>query len=261
MANPKEKNQKISVSSLKQFKQNHKKITALTAYDFPTAKILDEAGLDIILVGDSLGNVILGYENTLPVTMADMLHHLKAVRRAVKKSLLVVDLPLLGTRDQRPGTRVKNILKLIDAGAEAVKIEGLEHLDLIKECIKAGIPVMGHIGFTPQDIEKLGGAKMQGKTKEAAEKLIKDAKQLEAAGVFAIVIELVPEDVATQITAAVEIPTIGIGAGRHTDGQVLVLHDILGLTQGKTPKFVKQYANLGDLTKQAVQSYIRDVTA
>ena len=240
MANLKEKNQKIS---------------ALTAYDYPFAKILDEAGIDIILVGDSLGNVILGYDNTLPVNMEEMLHHLKAVRKAVKRALLVVDVPLKGTR----GNSFKNVKQFTSKGADAVKIEGTKHLNLIKKCVKSGIKVMGHIGFTPQDIKKMGGAKMQGKTAAQAAKLIKEAKLLEKAGVFAIVIELVVPEVAKQITNAVKIPTIGIGAGPHVNGQILVLHDMLGLTQGKTPSFVKQFTNLSKLTKKAVKQYIQTI--
>jgi 3-methyl-2-oxobutanoate hydroxymethyltransferase len=199
----------------------------------------------------------LGYENTLPVTMGEMLHHVKAVRRAVKRALLVADFPLrgFGGTDQR----LQNAKRLMAAGAEAVKIEGTKHLVLIRQCIRAGIPVMGHIGFTPQDIKKFGRPRVVGKTPAEEKMLMQQAKLLEKVGVFAIVLECVPPAVARKITAAVKIPTIGCGAGPYTDGQILVLYDILGLTQGQRPGFAKQYANLSELTRAAVKKYIQEV--
>ncbi|MFA4857954.1 MAG: 3-methyl-2-oxobutanoate hydroxymethyltransferase [Candidatus Margulisiibacteriota bacterium] len=255
MANFKEKNRKVTVSLLKKLKQRRQKISALTAYDYPFAKILDSAGIDVILVGDSLGNVVLGYENTLPVTMEEILHHLKAVRRGVKRALLVADFPLQGFARQP----FKNAKRLMAAGAEAIKIEGVRHLALIRQCLKAGIPVMGHIGFTPQDIKKFGRPRIVGKTPAEEKVLLQQAILLKKTGVFALVLECVPPAVAKKITAAVKIPTIGCGAGPYTDGQILVLYDILGLTQGKSPCFAKQYVNLSELTKAAVKKYIRGI--
>ncbi|MDI6731600.1 MAG: 3-methyl-2-oxobutanoate hydroxymethyltransferase [Candidatus Margulisbacteria bacterium] len=246
--------EKITVPDIAELKNNGRKIVMLTAYDYPFAKIIDDAGVDIILVGDSLGNVVLGYENTLPVSMAEMLHHFKAVKRGVNRALLVADFPLSGFRDG-----FANVKKLVKAGAEAVKIEGIRHLPLIKQCIKAGIPVMGHIGFTPQDIQKFGGARMQGKTPAEVKCLIKEAKLLEKTGVFALVVELTSPEATRQVTEAVSIPTISCGAGPYANGQVLVLYDLIGLTQGKIPSFAKQLINLSTLTKGAVQQYVQEV--
>ncbi len=241
-------------------KQNKQKITMLTAYDYPTAKILDENGVDGILVGDSLGMVVLGYEDTTQVTMEDMIHHIKAVNRGMKQALLVADMPFLS---YHMGTiqSVKNAGKLIQEGhAQAVKLEGgQEILEDIKAIIKAGIPVMGNLGLTPQSIHQLGGYIMQGKTEEQVNKMLEDALALESAGVFSIVLEYVPAEVAAFISSKLSIPTIGIGAGVGCDGQILVTHDILGLYQGSTPKFVKRYAEIGIEMEHAVQQYIQEV--
>jgi 3-methyl-2-oxobutanoate hydroxymethyltransferase len=240
------------LARLRAYKKKGKKIAMLTAYDYPFAKILDEVGIDVILVGDSLGNVVLGYENTLPVTMEEMLHHLKAVRRGVRHAFLVADFPLLGFRDA-----FNNAKKLVAAGADAIKIEGIRHSALLKKCVQAGIPVMGHIGFTPQSVGSFAKVSVQGKSPEEMRRLIKEARFLEAAGAFALVIELTDPQAARKITRAIKIPTIGCGSGPATDGQVLVLYDILGLTQGKVPSFARQLVNFAALTKNAVKQYIR----
>ena len=227
----------------------------LTAYDYPFAKILDEAGVDIILVGDSLGNVALGYKNTLPVTMDEMIIHTKAVARGVKNALLVADLPF-GSYQENDEQAVANAIKLVKAGAEAVKLEGAGYLAAIKKIIKAGLPVMGHLGFTPQAVNLLG-YRTQGKSKKEQVRIIQDAKKLEAAGCFAIVLELMPEELAAKITKAVKIPTIGIGAGDRTDGQVLVTNDLLGLYENP-PSFVKPKANLREISLKAIREFIKN---
>lgn len=250
---------KITVKQLQRHKSQGINITALTAYDFPTANILDEAGMDIILVGDSVGNVVLGYPNTLPVTFEELLHHLKAVKKGVKSALLVADMPRL-SYDKSLQQGFKNAKRFIDqGGADAVKIEGDQHIHLIKRIVKAGIPVMGHIGFTPQRVKELGGYKIQGKTPAQAKGIIDSAKRLEKAGVFSIVLEMVPASLGKMVSKAVAIPVIGIGAGLDCDGQILVLHDMLGLTKGKTPRFVKKYADLHSEISQAVKKYIHAV--
>ncbi|MFH0887406.1 MAG: 3-methyl-2-oxobutanoate hydroxymethyltransferase [bacterium] len=255
--NPKKTN-KITILDLIDKKKAKGKITMLTAYDHPMAKILDEVGVDIILIGDSLGNVILGYENTLPVTMDEMMHHTKAVSRAVKNSLIVSDMPFSAFQ-AGPGLAYWNASKLIsEGGANAVKIEGVENIKVIKDIIAAGIPVMGHLGFTPQSINRLGGAKVQGRDKKSADKLISDAKLLQKAGVFALVLELVPAQVAKKIQKALKIPVISCGAGKYCDGQVLVINDLIGLSDKKY-KFVKQYVNLSAEIKRAVANFIMDV--
>jgi len=231
------------------------KITCLTAYDAPTAKLLDEAGIDIILVGDSVGNVLLGYENTLPVTVEDMLHHIKAVKRGTKNALITGDMPL-SAFSQGQDAAYRNALKFLDAGADAVKIEGTEHIGLIKKLTSSGVRVMGHIGFTPQ-LE--GKPSVHGKTVEDAEKILHSAVELEAAGVFAIVLELVEKNTAKAVSASVSVPTIGIGSGPYCGGQVVVTQDMVGLYQGKVPGFVKQYADLGSQFKKAVKDYISEV--
>ena len=235
------------------------KIAVLTAYDYPTAKLLDGAGVDIILVGDSLGNVILGHKDTLPVTMDDMLRHTKAAARGVSDALLVADMPFMSyqvcVRDA-----VFNAGRLVkEGGANAVKLEGgAEICEQIRAVTAAGIPVMGHIGLTPQSVNALGGYKIQGKTPEAAKRLIETAKEVEAAGVFSIVLECVPAELAAEITATVSVPTIGIGAGDGCSGQVLVFHDLVGLSE-KPPKFAKQYFNAREAFTKAVGEYISDV--
>ena len=237
-----------------------KKIACLTAYDYPTARLLDEAGVDIVLVGDSLAMVVLGYESTLPVTLEEMLHHTRAVRRGVQRALLVADMPY-GSFHAGPAEAVRNAIRFIkEAGAEAVKIEGGERsVETIQRLVEAEIPVMGHIGLTPQSVNALGGFRVQGKTEEGAERLLRDARAVEAAGAFAVVLESIPREVAARITAELRIPTIGIGAGPDCDGQILVLHDIVGMTFGHTPKFARRYANVGQMISQAVAEYCRDV--
>jgi 3-methyl-2-oxobutanoate hydroxymethyltransferase len=259
-------NGKITVPDLLQRKfpaagsPTPEKITCLTAYDYPTARLVDEAGVDVVLVGDSLGMVVLGYETTLPVTMEETLHHTRAVRRAVRHALLVADMPY-GSYHEDTNTAVRNAVRLIkEAGAEAVKVEGGERrLELISRLTEAEIPVMGHLGLTPQSVNALGGYRVQGKSASAAEQLIHDARALEVAGAFAIVLEAVPRELAAEITQTVGIPTIGIGAGPDCDGQILVLHDLLGLTFREPPKFARQYANLNEIISRAVREYCNDV--
>src|SRR5256884_1977539 len=255
-----ERPEKVNAPSLKASKQRGERLVCLTAYDFPTAKIVDEAGIDIILVGDSLGNVVLGYGNTVPVTLEEILIHLKAVRRAVQRALLVADMPY-GSFHTGPDEAVKNALRLVkEGGAEAVKLEGgYKRVHLVKRLVDEEIAVMGHIGLTPQSINKLGAYRVQGKTAVAARQLLDDALALEDAGAFAIVLEVVPREIAKLITETVSIPTIGIGAGVHCDIQVLVLHDMLGLSFGKLARFVRPYANLGEAMTEAVSRYADDV--
>ena len=239
-----------------------KRITCLTAYDFPSAKLVDEAGVDVILVGDSLGMVVLGYENTVPVTMEDMLHHTRAVRRGVKRALLVADMPY-GSYHTGAGVALTNALRLVkEGGAEAVKLEGGERrLEVISRMVEAEIPVMGHIGLTPQSVNALGGFRVQGRTADTAEQLLRDAHAVEAAGAFCIVLESVPRELGAAITRELRIPTIGIGAGPDCDGQVVVYHDLLGLTAGPTPRFARHYAELGAEVKRAIREYCDDVQA
>lgn len=253
---------RITTSVLREKKRKGEKITMLTAYDYSTAMVVDEAGIDVILVGDSLGNVILGYETTLSVTMDDMVHHSKAVVRGVKNTMVVTDMPFLSYHISIPES-VRNAGRLIqEGGAQAVKLEGgRERVDTIKAILEAEIPVMGHIGLTPQSVHQFGGFKVQGRDLETAKKLIEDAKALEKAGVFSIVLEGVPAALAKKITGEVTVPTIGIGAGPDCDGQVLVVNDMLGLFQGHVAKFVKKFANLHPLMVEAVKSYGDEVKA
>ena len=253
---------RITTAVLKEKKRKGEKITMLTAYDYSTAMVLDEAGIDMILVGDSLGNVILGYENTLAVTMDDMVHHTKAVVRGVKNTMVVGDMPFLSYHISIPES-VRNAGRLIqEGGAQAVKLEGgQERVDTIKAILDAEIPVVGHIGLTPQSVHQFGGFKVQGRDLETARRLIEDAKALERAGVFSIVLEGVPAALAKRITEEVTVPTIGIGAGPDCDGQVLVVNDMLGLFQGHVAKFVKKFANLHPLMVEAVKSYSDEVKA
>jgi len=236
------------------------KITCLTAYDYPTARLLDEAGVDILLVGDSLGMVVLGYESTLPVTVEEMLQCTRAVRRGTRRALLVADMPY-GSYHDDPAQAVRHAIRFVkEAGAEAVKVEGGERrMELIARLVDAEIPVMGHIGLTPQSVNAFGGFRVQGKTEEAGEQLLRDARAVEAAGAFSIVLESIPRELAARITAKLKIPTIGIGAGPDCDGQILVLHDLLGLTFQEPPKFARRYANVGDVISQAVREYCADV--
>ena len=255
-----ERPEKVSAPSLRSSKQRGERLVCLTAYDYPTARILDEAGIDIILVGDSLGNVVLGYGNTVPVTLDEILIHLKAVRRAVQRALLVADMPY-GTFHTGDDDAVRNALRLIkEGGAEAIKLEGgHKRVQLVKRLVDEEVSVMGHIGLTPQSINQLGAYRVQGKTPRAAQQLIDDAKALEDAGAFAVVLEVVPRAIAKMITESVQIPTIGIGAGVHCDIQVLVLHDMLGLSFGKQARFVRPYANLREVMTEAVSKYADDV--
>ncbi|MGI6413335.1 MAG: 3-methyl-2-oxobutanoate hydroxymethyltransferase [Syntrophomonadaceae bacterium] len=251
---------RISTLSLKEKKNKGEKISMLTAYDYPMAAMLDEAGIDMLLVGDSLGNVVLGYENTLSVTMDDMVHHCKAVVRATRNAMVVADMPFLSYHVSIPEA-VRNAGRLIqEAGAQAVKLEGgTERMDTVKAILDAQIPVMGHIGLTPQSVYQFGGFKVQGKDLETARKLVRDAKAYEQAGAFSIVLECVPAQLAKRITEEIAIPTIGIGAGAHCDGQVLVVNDMLGMYTGFVPKFVKKFANLQPVILEAVKNYINEV--
>jgi 3-methyl-2-oxobutanoate hydroxymethyltransferase len=255
-----ERPEKVSAPSLRASKQRGERLVCLTAYDYPTARIVDEAGIDIILVGDSLGNVILGYGNTVPVTLDEILIHLKAVRRAVQRALLVADMPY-GTFHTGDDDAVRNALRLVkEGGAEAIKLEGgHKRVSLVKRLVDEEISVMGHIGLTPQSINQLGAYRVQGKTPKAAQQLIDDAKAMEDAGAFAVVLEVVPREIAKLITESISIPTIGIGAGVHCDIQVLVLHDMLGLSFGKQARFVRPYANLREVMTDAVTRYADDV--
>ncbi|MBZ5720616.1 MAG: 3-methyl-2-oxobutanoate hydroxymethyltransferase [Acidobacteriia bacterium] len=251
---------KITVASLREKKVHHEPITCLTAYDYASARLVDEAAIDIVLVGDSLAMTMLGYENTLTVTVDEMLHHAKAVRRGVKNAFLVVDMPY-GSYHLGADEAVRNASRFIkEAGAEAVKIEGGEkRADLIRRIIDAEIPVTGHIGLTPQSVNVMGGYKVQGKSLAAVEQLMRDAVALDRAGVACIYLEGIPREVAAMITAEVQTPTIGIGAGPECDGQVLVFHDILNLTFGPPAKFVRRYADAAALITEAVQSFRADV--
>lgn len=255
-----ERPEKVNAPSLKASKQRGERLVCLTAYDFPTARIVDEAGIDIILVGDSLGNVVLGYGNTVPVTLDEILIHLKAVRRAVQRALLVADMPY-GSFHTGADDAVRNALRLVkEGGAEAIKLEGgHKRVQLVKRLVDEEIAVMGHIGLTPQSINKLGAYRVQGKTAVTARQLLDDARALEDAGAFAIVLEVVPREIASLITESISIPTIGIGAGVGCDIQVLVLHDMLGLSFGKLARFVRPYANLHEVITEAVTRYADDV--
>jgi 3-methyl-2-oxobutanoate hydroxymethyltransferase len=242
------------------FPDSKPKITCLTAYDYPTARLLDDAGVDILLVGDSLGMAVLGYDSTLPVTLDEMVHHTRAVRRATRRALLVADMPY-GSFHISLDESVRNAVRLIkEGGAEAVKVEGGERrIELIARLVEAEIPVMGHVGLTPQSVNALGGFHVQGKTTDAARQVERDARAVEAAGAFSIVLESMPRELAARITEKLHIPTIGIGAGPDCDGQVLVFHDLAGLSTGHRPKFVRQYANLSAEISRAVSAYCEDV--
>ncbi|MGG4441128.1 3-methyl-2-oxobutanoate hydroxymethyltransferase [Brevibacillus fortis] len=252
----------ITTSSIRKKKETRTPITMVTAYDYPSAKLADEACADMILVGDSLGMVVLGYDSTIPVTMEDMLHHTKAVTRGAKRAFVVADLPFLsyhGTLEEA----VKNAGRLMQEGlAKAVKMEGGRELaPIITRCVQAGIPVVGHIGLTPQSVHQLGGYKVQGRDLEAAQKLLDEALAIQEAGAFAIVLECVPEEVAGMIADKLDIAVIGIGAGVTCDGQVLVFHDLVGYASDITPKFVKRYANIGETIREAIETYNKEVEA
>src|SRR3982751_5124730 len=252
--------EKVYVPALRAAKESGEKLVCLTAYDYPTARIVDEAGVDMILVGDSMGNVIHGYGNTIPVTLEEICSALIAVKRATERAMVIADLPY-GTYHVNADETVRNALRLMKyGGAEAVKIEGGRHrVDLVKRLVDEEIPVVAHIGLTPQSVYKLGGYRVQGRTAEQAKRLIEDAKLLEEAGAFAIVLELVPREVAEIITGELTISTIGIGAGAGCDIQVLVIHDLMGMTFGRQPRFVRQYANLRQTMTEAIQNWSKDV--
>lgn len=252
--------QRITTTHLVKMKAKAEKIVMITAYDYPTACLVDEAGVDAILVGDSMGMVVLGYETTIPVTLDQMIHHTKAVVRGTKRALVAADMPFL-TYQTGPADALRNAGRLLqEAGAAAVKLEGgTEVCPQVQALVEAGIPVIGHLGLTPQSIHVFGGYKLQGREQESARKILADAKALEHAGAFSIVLECIPEDLAARITASLSIPTIGIGAGVHCDGQVLVLHDMLGIAGKVKPRFVKQYARLGEAIRKAVEQYGEEV--
>ncbi len=252
-------NKFTTASFIKSKKEGHK-ISMLTAYDYSTAKLVDEAGVDSILVGDSLGMVVLGYDNTLQVTLEDMIHHTKAVARGVKRALVIGDMPFLSYHVSVEET-IKNAGRLIQEGnAHAVKLEGgKEIIDKVEALVKAQIPVVGHLGLTPQSVNMMGGFKVQGKNEAQAKKIIDDAKLLQEAGAFAIVLECIPEKLAKLVSESVDIPTIGIGAGKYCDGQVLVTQDMLGMYSDFTPKFVKKYIDMGTSIREAVVSYCQEI--
>ncbi len=251
---------RFNTSDFSAKKQAGQRITMLTAYDYATARTMDEAGIDSILVGDSLGNVVLGYETTIPVTLDDMLHHTKAVARGARHALVIGDMPFL-TYHTGAADALRNAGRFLqEAGAQAVKLEGgKERAEVVRTLVEAGIPVVGHLGLTPQSVLQLGGFKVQGKTEEAANKLIEDALALQDAGVFAIVLELIPAPLAETVTGKLKVPTIGIGAGLGCDGQVLVSHDLLGINGTKVPKFVKQYCNFQEQMLEAFRAFKHDV--
>jgi len=251
---------KTTILDIYKKKADKQKITMLTAYDYPTAQIVDQAGIDMILVGDSLGNVVQGVANTLPVTMDEMVYHAKMVVRAAQSAMVVGDMPFLSYQTHR-AEAVRNAGRFLkEAGCEVVKLEGGSQMaDTIRAIVDAGIPVVAHIGLTPQYVHQLGGFKVQGRDEAAREKLLADARAVQDAGAFSVVIEAVPSALAAEITALLRIPTIGIGAGPDCDGQVLVLHDLLGLFDRFTPKFVKRYANLKEQALTAVRQYKQEV--
>ncbi len=253
--------EKVTVPSLRASKERGERLVCLTAYDYPTARIVDEAGTDIILVGDSLGNVVLGYDSTVPVTLDEMVAHTRAVRRGVERALLVSDMPY-GSYHTGADEAVRAALRLVkDAGAEAVKLEGgRNRVETVRRLVNEEIPVMGHVGLTPQSLNKLGSYRLQAKTADAARALVEDALALEEAGAFAIVLEVVPREIARIVTETLKIPTIGIGAGADCDAQILVLHDLIGLSFSRTrPRFVRQYVNLRETITDAISRFAEDV--
>jgi 3-methyl-2-oxobutanoate hydroxymethyltransferase len=259
-ARPEGAGAKTTVLTFQQKKERGERLSVLTAYDYPTARILDAAGVDSILVGDSLAMVVLGHETTLSVTMEEMLHHARAVARGARRALLVGDMPFLSFQADA-AEAVRNGGRFLQAGMDAVKLEGgREYADTVSALVRAGIPVMGHVGLLPQSVRRLGGYRAQGRTAETARALLEDALALEGAGCFAIVLENVPGPVAATITERVRVPTIGIGAGPGTDGQVLVTHDLLGLSE-RVPRFARRYAEVGEEIARAVRAYREDVEA
>jgi len=251
---------RVTVNKIKEMKQKQEKIAMLTAYDYPTAKLIDEAGIPLILVGDSLGMVVLGYESTIPVTMDEMIHHAKAVVRGTKQAMIIGDMPFM-TYHTTISDALRNAARFMqEAGTQAVKLEGgVVSAETVKRIVDCGIPVMGHIGLTPQSIHQLGGHRVQGKTPEAAERQLKDAIALEQAGAFAIVLETMPAPLSKLITQKVSIPTIGIGAGPDCDGQVQVISDLLGLFTDFVPRHAKQYAKLANAMRTGIADYLSEV--
>jgi 3-methyl-2-oxobutanoate hydroxymethyltransferase len=251
----------MSIHRLREMKAQGRRFAMITAYDFPSARLVEQAGAPVILVGDSLGSVILGYDSTVPVTMEDIIHHTRAVVRGTEKAIVVADMPFMSYQANADDA-MRNAGRLLqEAGATAVKLEGGSHVaPLVRRMVESGIPVMGHLGLTPQSVNQFGGHKVQGKTPAAAAKLINDARALEEAGAFAIVLETIPAPLAKMVTERISVPTIGIGAGPHCDGQVQVFHDMLGLYDDRRPlKHAKRYANLGETIRNAVREYIAEV--
>ena len=253
--------QKVTVRDLSEMKARGEKIVVLTAYDFLFARLVDEGGADIVLVGDSLGQVVLGYDSTLPVTIEDMIHHARAVRRGVKRAMLVVDMPFMTFQISAEETLRNAGRMLKETGCEAVKIEGGDEqtADCVRALVRAGIPVMGHIGLTPQSVHAFGGYRVQGRESADVSRIKAEATRLQDAGCFSIVLELMPSQLAGDISRALQIPTIGIGAGPSVDGQVLVLYDMLGLNDGFKPKFLRRFATLADHTRDGVQTFVASV--
>ena len=250
----------VTTSHLKKMKEQSEKISMITSYDYSMAQIVDGAGIDIILVGDSAANVMAGHKTTLPITLDQMIYHASSVVRGVERAFVVCDMPF-GTYQGDPITALHSAVRIMkESGSDGVKLEGGEEIiDSVKNIITAGIPVMGHLGLTPQSVHQLGGYGLQAKEEAAAEKLIADAKMLEEAGCFAVVLEKIPAALAKRVSEALTIPTIGIGAGAGTDGQVLVIHDMLGINKGFSPKFLRRYADLHTIMTEAVSNYIEDV--
>jgi len=249
---------KVTVPALSEMKRRHKPISALTAYDYATARLVDEAGIDFVLVGDSLAMVVLGHENTLAVTVDEMLHHTRAVRRAVRRALVVADMPFGSYHGSISDAQANAVRFVKEAGAEAVKIEG-PRIELVRALTQAEVPVIGHLGLTPQSVHRMGGYRVQARTAESVRQLESDARSIARAGAGAIVLEGVPREVAESITAQLSIPTIGIGAGPGCDGQILVFHDLVGLTFSPAAKFVRRYADLGSAIRSAAEHYREDV--
>lgn len=257
-----ERRGRVTAPAVVEMKRRGEVVAVLTAYDFPTARLADQAGADVLLVGDSVGTVVLGYDSTLPVTMDDMLHHTRAVARAKPSAMVVGDMPFMSYQVSVEQA-VANAGRFVqEAGADAIKLEGGErNVEAVRRIVAAGIPVMGHLGLTPQSVLAFGGYKVQGRGEEAGERLLAESRALEAAGCFAIVLEGIPAKLGAQVSRELAIPTIGIGAGVHCDGQVLVAHDLLGLYQGRTAKFVRRYAEIGDAMREAFAAYVGDVKA
>lgn len=254
------KRKRASTVSLRKMKESKEKIAMVTAYDYPSAKLAEEAGCDMILVGDTLGMVVLGYDSTIPVTIEDMIHHSKAVTRGAPNTFIVTDMPFATYHGSIDKTIEQAATIMRKSRVHALKLEGGQEIGQhVAALVKAGIPVVGHIGLTPQSVLQIGGWKIQGRNWDQAEKLLHDALALEAAGVFAIVLEMVPEELAEYVTSKLSVPTIGIGSGRYCDGQVLVYHDLLSYASPLKPRFVKQYANIGEAVVQAIGQYVEEV--